>query len=233
MAKKTTDQVQEPVANQQTAQAEQTQQTASNEQQAAKTLREGAHIFQRKGTDGNLIPGVYGVMVVKDGVKSEVATLTKEDRDQYFANVKGKSGEEAEAIRKEVADRYITPEGKRIGSQQASEKKVEDNPFVIRHANPEVATRITDAKVFKMQDGKTYGVRCKIDGEQQMSRTFDTAHKDPKIADFNKKLVDAFFSGYKGLDADAQLRRRIDVAAIKFNDVLTAEKKELSKGVSR
>ena len=227
MAKKTTDQVQEPVANQQTAQAEQTQQTASNEQQAAKTLREGAHIFQRKGADGNLIPGVYGVMVVKDGVKSEVATLTKDDRDQYFANVKGKSGEEAEAIRKEVADRYITPEGKRIGSQQASEKKVEDTPFVIRHANPEVATRITDAKVFKMQDGKTYGVRCKIDGEQQMTRPFNTER------DFEKKLLNAFFSGYKGMSQEAQQQRSIDVAAIMFKNVLQAEKVEQSRGMGR
>lgn len=227
MAKKTTDQVQEPVANQQNAQAEQTQQTASNEQQAAKTLREGAHIFQRKGTDGNLIPGVYGVMVVKDGVKSEVATLTKEDRDQYFANVKGKSGEEAEAIRKEVAERYITPEGKRIGSQQVSEKKVEDNPFVIRHANPEVAARITDAKVFKMQDGKTYGVRCKIDGEQQMTRPFNTER------DFEKKLLNAFFNGYKGMSQEAQQQRSIDVAAIMFKNVLQAEKVEQSRGMGR
>ena len=228
-------QVQEPEAKKVNGQQQESTQAASEGQSAGHKLREGAHVFQAKDKAGELIPGIYRVMVVKDGEKSEVATITKEDRDQYFQDVKGKKDEEAETVRKALAEKYITPEGKRIEAAKAEKqegKKVEE-PFIIRHASEEKAQRITEPKFYKRTDNGMYAIRCKIDGEQQMSRTFDTAHKDPKIADFNKKLVDAFFSGYKGLDADAQLRRRIDVAAIKFNDVLTAEKQELSKGVSR
>lgn len=230
-------QVQEPEAKQ-VNETQKAQQTAGEEQQTERKLREGAHVFQAKDKEGKIIPGIYRVMVVKDGEKSEVATITKEDRDQYFQDVKGKKDEEAEAVRKALAEKYITPEGKRIETPKAEKtEKVEgkeaEKPFIIRHASEEKAQRITEPKLYKRSDNGMYAIRCKIDGEQQMSRTFDTAHKDPKIADFNKKLVDAFFSGYKGLDADAQLRRRIDVAAIKFNDVLTAEKQELAKGMSR
>jgi len=231
-------QVQEPEVKKQENEKQETQQTASEEQQAKKELREGAHVFQAKDKEGKLIPGIYRVMVVKDGAKSEVATISKEDRDQYFADVKGKAGEEAEVVRKALAEKYITPEGKRIEAPKAEnaekqQAKEAEKPFIIRHTSEEKAQRITEPKLYKRTDNGLYAIRCKIDGEQQMSRTFDTANKDPKIADFNKKLIDAFFSGYKGLDADKQLQRRIDVAAIKFNDVLTAEKQELSKGMSR
>ena len=228
-------QVQEPEAKKVNGQQQESTQAASEGQSAGHKLREGAHVFQAKDKAGELIPGIYRVMVVKDGEKSEVATITKEDRDQYFQDVKGKKDEEAEAVRKALAEKYITPDGKRIeaAKDEKQEGKEVEKPFIIRHASEEKAQRITEPKFYKRTDNGMYAIRCKIDGEQQMSRTFDTAHKDPKIADFNKKLVDAFFSGYKGLDADAQLRRRIDVAAIKFNDVLTAEKQELSKGVSR
>ena len=201
------------------------QQAASNEQPTKKELRDGVQIFQARDKAGELIPGVFRVMVVKEGVKSEVATLNKEDRDRYFQDIKDKKGEEAEAVRKAVADKYISPDGKRIEPQKAT--------FTLRHASEENAQRIEEAKVYKRTDNGMYAVRCKIDGEQQMSRTFDTQHKDPKIAEFNKKLLDAFFDGFKELDKDAQMQRRIDVAAIKFNDELTAEKQELSKGMSR
>lgn len=222
MAKKTKTeeaQVQEPEVKQTE------QQAASNEQPTKKELRDGVQIFQARDKAGELIPGVFRVMVVKEGVKSEVATLNKEDRDRYFQDIKDKKGEEAEAVRKAVADKYISPDGKRIEPQKAT--------FTLRHASEENAQRIEEAKVYKRTDNGMYAVRCKIDGEQQMSRTFDTQHKDPKIAEFNKKLLDAFFDGFKELDKDAQMQRRIDVAAIKFNDVLTAEKQELSKGMSR
>lgn len=227
MAKKTTAETPEQVQEQQNNQVNEKQdakQSAGQEQQAEKQLHDGVSVFQRKGKDGNLIPGVYGVCVVKDGVRSEVATISKEDRDQYFSDIKGKKGQEADEIRKALAEKYISPEGKRL---DASKPAVEQKPFIIRHANPEVAGRITEPNIFKMQDGKTWGIRCKIDGEQQMTRKFDVEK------DFEKKLLGAFFNGLKDLSPEAQLQRRQDVAAIMFKNVLTAEKQEVSQGMSR
>lgn len=231
MAKKSKAEAPEQVQEQQNNQVneKQAQQTAGEEQQAEKQLRDGVSVFQRKGKDGNLIPGVYGVCVVKDGVRSEVATISKEDRDQYFSDVKGKSGEEAETVRKALAEKYISPEGKRIQQDAPAQAK----KFELHRAPEEHAARISEAFVYKRQDNGLYAVRCKIDGESQSSRTLDTKNKDPKIADFNHKIVNAFFDGYKDLSKDEQAQRRIDVAAIKFKDVLTAEKQEISKGMSR
>ena len=88
MAKKsTTEQVPEQgvkdQVNEQVNEKQEAQQTAGEEQQVEKKLRDGANVFQRKDKAGNLIPGIYGVNIVKDGVKSETATISKEDRDQY------------------------------------------------------------------------------------------------------------------------------------------------------
>ena len=202
MAKKSTTeaQVQEPEVKQEVNE-KQAQQTAGQEQQAKKELREGVHIFQAKDKENKVIPGVYRVMVVKDGVKSDVATLTKEDRDQYFKDVKDKKGQEAEAVRKAVADKYIAPDGKRIEAP----KNEEARKFELRHASDENTQRISEVNLFKRNDNGMYAIRCKIDGVQQMSRTFDTANKSPKIADFNKKLLNAYFDGFKDLDKDAQM----------------------------
>ena len=60
-----------------------------------------------------------------------------------------------------------------------------------------------------------------------MTRKFDVEK------DFEKKLLGAFFNGLKDLSPEAQLQRRQDVAAIMFKNVLTAEKQEVSQGMSR
>lgn len=216
MAKKEKEQVMEPEVKQEAAETQQEQQATE------KQLREGTHIFQRKDKTGNLVPGVYGVMVVKDGVKSEVATISKEDRDQYFKDVKGKNGEEAEAIRKALAEKYITPDGKRIGNQTEAKPEAEKpnrDYFVLHHAAPEKAARISEPKVFKKDN--QYRIRCIIDGEQQISR----AVSDAKTA--------AFFKDYKGMSPEDQLQRRTDLAAVVFNDVLRGEKQEQSRGIGR
>ena len=215
--------------NEQVNEKQEAQQTAGEEQQAEKKLREGASIFQRKDKAGNLIPGVYGINVVKDGVRSETATISKEDRDQYFKDVKGKTGEEAEAVRMALAEKYITPEGKRIEAPKPEAKEGEEQKadkgkgeyFNLHHAAPEKAARITDPRVFKKDGEQQYRIRCKIDGEQQLSRTISDAK------------TTAFFNGYKGMPAEEQLQRRTDLAAVVFADVLRGEKQEQSRGMSR
>ena len=230
MAKKTQEQVQEPVENKQASEKQEkqeAQQTAGQEQAAERQLRDGASVFQRKGKDGQPISGVYGVSIVKDGVRSEVATITKEDRDQYFKDVKGKTGEEAGAVRQALAEKYIGPDGKRIEAPKAEAKEAqqtEEKPkkdFVLNHAPEDKAQRITEPRVFKKDGEEQYRIRCKIDGEQQLSRTIS----DAKTA--------AFFKGYKGMPAEEQLQRRVDLAAVVFGDVLRTEKQEQSRGMGR
>ena len=228
MAKKsTTEQVPEQEVKEQVNEKQEAQQTAGEEQQEEKKLRDGASVFQRKDKEGNLIPGVYGVNIVKDGVRSETATISKEDRDQYFKDVKGKTGEEAEAVRKALAEKYITPEGKRIDAPktEAGEslkgEKGKDEYFQLHHAAPEKAERITEPRVFKKEGEQQYRIRCKIDGEQQLSRAINDAK------------TTAFFQGYKGMSSEDQLQRRTDLAAVVFADVLRSEKQEQSRGISR
>lgn len=230
MAKKNQEQVQEPVENKQASEKQEkqeAQQTAGQEQAAERQLRDGASVFQRKGKDGQPIPGVYGVSIVKDDVRSEVATITKEDRDQYFKDVKGKTGEEAAAVRQALAEKYIGPDGKRIEAPKAEAKEAqqsEEKPkkdFVLNHAPEDKAQRITEPRVFKKDGEEQYRIRCKIDGEQQLSRTIS----DAKTA--------AFFKGYKGMPAEEQLQRRVDLAAVVFGDVLRTEKQEQSRGMGR
>lgn len=216
--------------NEQVNEKQEAKQTAGEEQQAEKKLRDGASVFQRKDKTGNLIPGVYAVNIVKDGVRSETATISKEDRDQYFKDVKGKTGEEAEAVRKALAEKYITPEGKRIEAPKAQKEeageaqkaeKGKGEYFQLHHASPEKAERITEPRVFKKDGEQQYRIRCKIDGEQQLSRTISDAK------------TTAFFNGYKGMSSDDQLQRRTDLAAVVFADVLRGEKQEQSRGMSR
>ena len=204
------------------------QQTAGEEQQGERQLRDGASVFQRKGKDGQPIPGIYGVSIVKEGVRSEVATISKEDRDQYFKDVKGKNGEEAAAVRMALAEKYIDPDGKRIEAQKTETKEAEQTAekpkkeeFIIRHTSEANAARITEPRVFKKNGEEQYRIRCKIDGEQQLSRTVSDAK------------TTAFFKGYKGMPAEQQLQRRVDLAAIVFGDVLRAEKQEQSRGMGR
>lgn len=231
MAKKTQEevqQVQETVKNEQVNEKQEQQQTAGEEQQGERQLRDGASVFQRKGKDGQPIPGIYGVSIVKEGVRSEVATISKEDRDQYFKDVKGKNGEEAAAVRMGLAEKYIDPDGKRIEAQKTETKEAEQTAekpkkeeFIIRHTSEANAARITEPRVFKKDGEEQYRIRCKIDGEQQLSRTVSDAK------------TTAFFKGYKGMPAEQQLQRRVDLAAIVFGDVLRAEKQEQSRGMGR
>ena len=224
-AEKTTADTPEQVQEQQNQQVVDDKQSTGQAAAAEKQLRDGVSVFQRKGRDGNLIPGVYGVCVVKDGVRSEVATVSRADLEQYFKDVKGLKGPEAEAVRRALAEKYLTPEGKRIQTgapaQAASASQAADKGFVLRHASPEKAERITEPRVFRKDGDTQYRIRCIIDGEQQLSRVLS----DAKTA--------AFFNGYKGLPADEQLQRRTDLAAVVYGDVLRAEKQEQSRGMGR
>lgn len=227
MAKKSTAETPEQVQEQQKQQVVDSKEPTGQVQSAPaeKQLRDGVSVFQRKGRDGNLLPGVYGVCVVRGGVRSEVATVSRADLDQYFKDVKGLKGPEAEAVRRALAEKYLTPEGKRIQTgapaQQADASQGADKVFTLRHASPEKAARITEPRVFRKDGDTQYRMRCIIDGEQQLSRVLS----DAKTA--------AFFNGYKGLPAEEQLQRRVDLAAVVYGDVLRAEKQEESRGMGR
>ena len=170
--------------------------------------------------------GLYGVNIVKDGQRGETALISKEDRDQYFKDVKGKTGQDAEEVRKALAAKYFTPEGVKIKTVSESanqqQKPEAQKAYSLPKADDSVRARIEDPKVFKMQNGN-YGVRAIIDGEQQLTRPVSQAK------------ISAFFDGFKGMDKESQAAKRQDLVAAVYSDVLrqTKEERQQNQGMSR
>lgn len=201
---------------------EQPKQTTAQQQENGekKQLREGVHVFAMREK------GLYGVNIVKDGQRGETALISKEDRDQYFKDVKGKTGQDAEEVRKALAAKYFTPEGVKIKTVSESanqqQKPEAQKAYSLPKADDSVRARIEDPKVFKMQNGN-YGVRAIIDGEQQLTRPVSQAK------------ISAFFDGFKGMDKESQAAKRQDLVAAVYSDVLrqTKEERQQSQGMSR
>jgi hypothetical protein len=147
--------------------------------------------------------GTYGINIMRHGVRSTTHRLSQEDTEKYFEGLKGQPKEEVDKRREGLAKKYFAD--------------VKALPVV----SPEAKERITEASVFKMQDGKSYGVRCKIDGEQQSAKRI------------NQALVLSYFNQIRILSKEELQDRRIVIAAECFKEELNAPKQEQNQGMKR
>mgnify|MGYP001021848083 CR=1 FL=1 len=178
---------------------------AKQDVQAEQRNKDGVSIFKMQN-------GFYGINVTKDGERSVTHRLSQEDTEKYFEGLKGQPKEEVDKRREELAKKYFSE-----GEEKQKAKDIKPLPTIADN----VRKRITEASVYKMQDGKNYGVRCKIDGEQQSAKRISPT------------LVSSFFDGLKGMPKEQQDDRKAIVAAECFKEELNAPKQELSQGMKR
>jgi antirestriction protein ArdC len=174
-----------------------------------KKLKDGINIFKMETI------GMYGINVVKDGVRSETHRLTKEDTQAYFDGLKGQPAEEFQRRKEALAAKYFAPK---------EEKKQHERTAAapLPKIGDDVKSRLSEVSVFKMKDGVSYAVRGKVDGEQ-MGTT--------KIS---REDVAAFFEGYKGMSKEDQEMRRCELAAKYYGEELSqVQGEKVKSGLSR
>ena len=172
-----------------------------------KEMKDGISVFKMQN-------GQYGINETKDGVRTPTRRLHEEDVKAYFEGLKGQTKEEVNRRREVLAEKYLR------GNQQA--QLVEQTPKKqLEPLSPEHRERLTNASVFKMQDGVSYGVRTQIDGQQ---------HSAKRV---KREDIAAFFDGYKGLPKEQQDERKAQLAGMYFKEELTTPKQELSHGMHR
>lgn len=163
-----------------------------NEQK--KEVKDGINVYKMDN-------GKYGVYFVENGVRSKTRQISDEDTKQYFEGLKGQGIDEVNRRREKLKSLYF--------------------PKPLPKIAPEVKERITDASVYKMQDGKNYGVRCKIDGVQMTGTRVRPEH------------TRAFFEGFKEMSAEDKDMRKAELAAKYFKNELDGQQQEVKKGISR
>lgn len=163
-----------------------------NEQK--KEVKDGINVYKMDN-------GKYGVYFVENGVRSKTRQMSDEDTKQYFEGLKGQGIDEVNKRREKLKSLYF--------------------PKPLPKITPEVKERITDTSVYKMQDGKTYAVRCKIDGTQMTGTRVRPEH------------TRAFFEGFKEMSVEEKEMRKAELAAKYFKNELNGQQQEVKKGISR
>lgn len=163
-----------------------------------KTLKDGVSVFKMNS-------GMYGINVVKDGERSATKKLSKEDVQAYFDGLKGQPKEEVDRRREELAAKYFS---NAQNQEQNNAQKVRTAIKPLPTIDGTTRERIDRVSIFKMQDGKNYCVRAKIDGEQQLGVRVHPAD------------IRAFFDGFKELSKEEQEGRKAELAAKYYKDEL-------------
>ena len=172
-----------------------------------KEMKDGISVFKMQN-------GQYGINETKDGVRTPTRRLHEEDVKAYFEGLKGQTKEEVNRRREVLAEKYLRGNQQAQLAEQTPKKQLEP-------LSPEHRERLTNASVFKMQDGVSYGVRTQIDGQQ---------HSAKRV---KREDIAAFFDGYKGLPKEQQDERKAQLAGMYFKEELTTPKQELSHGMHR
>lgn len=168
-----------------------------------KVMRDGINIFKMDN-------GFYGINKVENGERTNTHQIKPEDIKAFFTATKDKSKDVRDVEATKLFDKYFN-------NKEQNTKTIK--PF--NKLDEVTKTRISDVSIFKMQDGYSYAVRAKIDGEQQSG------------VRINKQDVKAFFEGFKELSKEQQAERRIEIASIYYKNELSAAKEDISKGISR
>ena len=172
-----------------------------------KEMKDGISVFKMQN-------GQYGINETKDGVRTPTRRLHEEDVKAYFEGLKGQTKEEVNRRREVLAEKYLRGNQQAQLAEQTPKKQLEP-------LSPEHRERLTNASVFKMQDGVSYGVRTQIDGQQ---------HSAKRV---KREDIAAFFDGYKGLPKEQQDERKAQLAGMYFKEELEAPKQDLSYGMRR
>lgn len=162
--------------------------------ESKKEMKDGINVYKMDN-------GKYGVYFVENGVRSKTRQMSDEDTKQYFEGLKGQGIDEVNKRREQLKALYF--------------------PKPLPKITPETKARITDTSVYKMQDGKTYAVRCKIDGVQMTGTRVRPQH------------TRAFFEGFKEMSPEDKEMRKAELAAKYFKNELDGQKQEVKKGISR
>uniref|UniRef100_UPI003564AB75 zincin-like metallopeptidase domain-containing protein n=1 Tax=Bacteroides fragilis TaxID=817 RepID=UPI003564AB75 len=175
-----------------------------------KILKDGISIFKMNN-------GMYGINVVKDGERSATKRLSKEDVEAYFDSLKGQPKEEVNRRREELAVKYFSSEQKQEHSDEQKRDVVKPLPKI----DETTRNRIDGVSVFKMQDGKNYCVRAKIDNEQLSGVRVHPAD------------IRAFFDGFKELSKEEQADRKAELAAKYYKNELESPSQQENRGLGR
>lgn len=176
-----------------------------------KILKDGVSVFKMNN-------GMYGINVVKDGERSATKRLSKEDVEAYFDDLKGKTKEEVNRRREELAAKYFSSE-QNLEHKNGQRTQTATKP--LPQIDETTRKRIDGVSVFKMQDGKNYCVRAKIDGEQLSGVRVHPAD------------IKAFFNGFKELSKEEQTDRKAELAAKYYKNELESPAMEQKTGITR
>lgn len=165
-------------------------------------VKDGINIFRMDN-------GSYGINKVENGERTRTRMVKPEDIAVFFEATKEKPKEIRDAEAAKLFEKYF--------SNEQTVKEVVPLPKL----DESTRIRISDVSIFKMQDGYSYAVRAKIDGEQQSAMRI------------NRQDVTAFFDGFKEMNKEEQAIRKSEIAGKYYKNELTTPKEDISKGISR
>lgn len=171
-----------------------------------KMVKDGINIFRMDN-------GFYGINKVENGERTKTHKIKPEDLQAFFTATKDKSKEVRDTEAAKLFEKYFNNE------QKADKARKEAIP--LPKLDEITKARISDVSIFKMQDGFSYAVRAKIDGEQLSA------------VKINRQDVKSFFEGFKEMNKEEQAERKAEVAGKYYKNELSAPKEEMSNSMKR
>lgn len=192
---------------------------AVESKEAKKELKDGIQLFQMKSGD-------FGIREVKNGQASPTIPIKRDapELSAFFEAVKGQKADVRNAELKKLADKYLTPENLEKAKVKAANTEKEGSKYLrLPEVKPEVATRISDVSTYRMSDGKTLAIRCKIDGVQQSG------------IPMGERLQNTFLAKAKGTTGEEKKALDVAVAAMAFRKTLEAPSQAIddNRGMKR
>lgn len=169
-------------------------------------VKDGINIFRMDN-------GFYGINKVENGERTKTHKIKPEDLQAFFTATKDKSKEVRDTEAAKLFEKYFNNE------QKADKARKEAIP--LPKLDEITKARISDVSIFKMQDGFSYAVRAKIDGEQLSA------------VKINRQDVKSFFEGFKEMNKEEQAERKAEVAGKYYKNELSAPKEEMSNSMKR